>query len=338
MEFMPVSGSVTSTGGLPGDVDGNAQVNGIDRAYLARHLAKWDGYEQIQTANADVDASGSVTAIDRTVLARHLARWDGYETLPYNRQNDNSAALFSFDTGSIQVENGRTAAGDDVSVRIVMTNNPGIVSMSLQVHYDYDALTLISVEDGGIAGSTWSSPSLGKVPYTLSWGNDTLSYDLTETGVLATLTFHVSEDAAGGSYPIQLSYETDGGAIFNAAMQDVQFDLVQGQITVAAAPEEYTILFDANGGSGSMPEIRQEAGSYSLPSCGFGAPKDMLFDQWEINGELFDAGRLEDTVVIDNVRLKQWTDIQGLEGDKNSSYSLLLIDGGSAPVCIHWSK
>ncbi len=46
-------------------------------------------------------------------------------------------------------------------------------------------------------------------------------------------------------------------------------------------PEKFKISFNANGGGGSMAEVEVEAGSYTLPACGFTAPENKEFDRWE---------------------------------------------------------
>ena len=66
-----------------GDVNGDTEVNAKDRMMLTRYLAKWTGYENIDTNAADVNNDGVVNAKDRMILTRHLAKWKGYETLPY---------------------------------------------------------------------------------------------------------------------------------------------------------------------------------------------------------------------------------------------------------------
>ncbi len=71
---------------LYGDVDGDGQVTNRDSAIVARHLAKWAGYEATNPLYnfdaADVDIDGQVTNRDSATIARHLAKWAGYEVLP----------------------------------------------------------------------------------------------------------------------------------------------------------------------------------------------------------------------------------------------------------------
>ena len=71
------------------------------------------------------------------------------------------------------------------------------------------------------------------------------------------------------------------------------------------APETYRISYDANGGSGGMAEGTATAGvPFPLPSCGFTAPGNRVFDAWTIGspgGTRVPAGGTytfrEDTVV-----------------------------------------
>ena len=86
VEFVPISGGVTISDILCGDVNGDGKVNPLDNIYLARYLADWSGYEEkIDLLAADVNGDGKVNPLDKIILARHLADWQGYETLPYTK-------------------------------------------------------------------------------------------------------------------------------------------------------------------------------------------------------------------------------------------------------------
>ena len=68
-----------------GDANGDGEVNAKDRMMLTRYLAKWSGYESVDTSAADLNNDGEVNAKDRMILTRHLAKWQGYEILPYTK-------------------------------------------------------------------------------------------------------------------------------------------------------------------------------------------------------------------------------------------------------------
>ena len=55
--------------------------------------------------------------------------------------------------------------------------------------------------------------------------------------------------------------------------------------------EDFTITFDADGGSGNMDSVTVKTGTnYILPECGFTAPTDQEFKAWEIGGTEYKVG------------------------------------------------
>ncbi len=52
-------------------------------------------------------------------------------------------------------------------------------------------------------------------------------------------------------------------------------------IQVAGVPD-FTISFDAGGGSGTMASVSVKSGAYTLPSCTFTAPGGKEFDKWDL--------------------------------------------------------
>lgn len=83
VDFYTVAGSITVSDYILGDVNDDRFINTLDRAILSRYLAKWIGYDTINTRAADVNKDGHVNSLDRAILTRHLSGWVGYETLPY---------------------------------------------------------------------------------------------------------------------------------------------------------------------------------------------------------------------------------------------------------------
>lgn len=67
-----------------GDANDDERTNSIDLAYFQRYIANWENYteETVNLGVLDLNGNGSVDTIDAIILARHLAKWIGYETLP----------------------------------------------------------------------------------------------------------------------------------------------------------------------------------------------------------------------------------------------------------------
>lgn len=118
-------------------------------------------------------------------------------------------------------------AGDTVDVTITMSNNPGLVSVNLYVNYDSDILTLKEVKDGGLLTGVTHSDNYTTSPYGLCWVNDTAPENFTVNGVLATLTFEVSENAKTGTSTVSLDQD-----ILNYDMDNVVFELVSSEIQI----------------------------------------------------------------------------------------------------------
>lgn len=85
VKFNTVSGSITVSNVLIGDVNSDGTVNNLDRLVLTRYLANWIDYPEsaVNMAAADVNTDGVVNNLDRLILTRHLANWTGYDSLPY---------------------------------------------------------------------------------------------------------------------------------------------------------------------------------------------------------------------------------------------------------------
>ncbi len=141
----------------------------------------------------------------------------------------------------IRVSSASARADGTVEITISVENNPGVVSMSLNVAYDDSVLTLTDVKDGGILGSTMHRVQYTQ-PYILNWVNDTATSNFTADGTLVTLTFKVNANATEGSYPISVSYNYDNYDIYDIDVKPVKFTLVSGGVEV-----RNTILGDVNG-------------------------------------------------------------------------------------------
>ncbi len=77
-----VSQDIQVQEGIKGDVNGDGEVDEMDRMYLSRYLAEWEGYETLpSTITADINGDGEVDEMDRMYLSRYLAEWEGYEVL-----------------------------------------------------------------------------------------------------------------------------------------------------------------------------------------------------------------------------------------------------------------
>lgn len=133
---------------------------------------------------------------------------------------------------TISLSAGTASAGQTVEIDLSLANNTGIVSMMLSLDYDQSALKLIAVSDKKVLGTTVHGNDLTAVPYTLCWANDTAMQNYMANGVIATLTFEVSQSAEAKVYPISVTYDNSQFDIFDVDLNTVDFAVSNGSITV----------------------------------------------------------------------------------------------------------
>ena len=145
-------------------------------------------------------------------------------------QNEPVSTPVPSDAPQIVVESKTISAGSTVAVNISIANNPGFVTMGIQVAYDSN-LTLLSVSDTGLVPGQMFSTEIEN-PQPLYWANPTATADCTVNGKIATLTFKVADNAEEGEYHIRVSYDYDNYDIYNQSGEAVQFATVNGTLTV----------------------------------------------------------------------------------------------------------
>lgn len=122
-------------------------------------------------------------------------------------------------------------AGSNAEITVALAHNPGLVSASLEIDFDEDALELIEVRDAQLLDGS-EHPKTLEAPYTLNWVNDDAEENFMEDGTLVTLVFRIREDTADGSYPIHVSYAEEFG-IYNVSLDNVPFAVEDGAVIVS---------------------------------------------------------------------------------------------------------
>ena len=90
-------------------------------------------------------------------------------------------------------------------------------------------------------------------------------------------------------------------------------------ITIAkAAPTEYTVRFNANGGGGTMADVTGVSGSYTLPACGFTEPEGKQFKGWSTSA---------DGSVISGTTYEVSSDTTFYAIWESKEYSIIVTDG-----------
>ena len=136
----------------------------------------------------------------------------------------------------IVIGKGTGFVGDTVNIPVTVENNPGMWGMDLTVSYDITALKLKDVINGGVyADSELTKGNFESGSYKLSYESAELA-DTTKSGILATLVFEIKDTAEEKTYDIEASYNS--GDIVNIDEKAVDFELVNGSVTVTEKPKE----------------------------------------------------------------------------------------------------
>ena len=118
----------------------------------------------------------------------------------------------------VHISDAQATAGETVTVDIVLDKNVGFTYLNLLLDYDATAMELVSVSNGTIVNSLTQGRSY-------IWAQ---ADNATATGVLATLTFAVKEDASAGDYAVTAEVIE----CCNEQELDVTVGMTDGKITV----------------------------------------------------------------------------------------------------------
>ncbi len=179
----------------------------------------------------------------------------------------------------IVVDSVSALPGQSVQINMTLTKNPGITGLRFFLSYDSDRLTLEQAEYTKIGGGGLTSVNLKNNPVVLLWNVST--YEFTETGVLATLTFKIKEGAAAGDIPLKVTYGR--GDCIDFDLKNLTMDITDGSVKVmydgtncehkntstavtkepsCTAPGEYAITCDLCASTVSSGALAQAEHSY----------------------------------------------------------------------------
>ena len=145
-------------------------------------------------------------------------------------------SAFAADEAQITAGNsGEVAPGEEFTVPVTLSNNPGFAGASLTINYDTGALELVAVDtasgiinDGAIVNLEGNI-----VGYLNVKGNNE------ENGVLFNLKFKVRENAPGGNFEVAIGLKDGTGENFvSYEAQVVPVSFTAGALSISGAPAD----------------------------------------------------------------------------------------------------
>jgi len=194
----------------------------------------------------------------------------------------------------VLVEHQYAMPGDYVYVDILITENPGIISLAAMVHYDdgilewIDEYTVGAIFPTGAAVSVMSGSS--GVSFLLTYPGETL-----DVGAALTIRFRVRDSAAiGDSSPITITQLYAMGLDSNSAPAFLPTSSTNGSVTVTTSPPIHEVIFHTGiGGTFTPPgdllvrveSVQQntEIGTARVPDVR--PNRSWIFDGWRYDGQ-----------------------------------------------------
>ncbi len=160
--------------------------------------------------NAEITANG-----DLDIMLDNGEKLD----VQYNKSN----------TPSIYIEEIKANAGDIVEIPVCLFNNSGINGAEFDISYD-SKLRLIEAENGkALKSLNYTAPANYSNPCKFLW--DGINEDEKGNGVALILKFELPSDARiNEKFNVSVSYPK--GSIYDVNLEDVNFDTVNGSITI----------------------------------------------------------------------------------------------------------
>ena len=139
------------------------------------------------------------------------------------------ASFYAETAATLRTSSASVKPGETATVTLTLENNPGIFGLVVTPQYNTDVLTLTTAAKGDIFTLTFAK--------NLVWDSDE---NVTDDGLLATLTFTVAETAPAGEYPVQFKVQE----CYNEDLDDVEISVISGTVTVTGEdptiPEQFT--------------------------------------------------------------------------------------------------
>ena len=119
----------------------------------------------------------------------------------------------------------------EVVVRVSLIDNPGFLTLAMDITYDYENLSLVKVVNGSdYGGYYFVGPKNLQSGCTVSWFLPELPEKIVDGNILE-LYFAIKDNAESGSYPIAITRSQNGG-IVDQFKNEIIFNNAVGYINI----------------------------------------------------------------------------------------------------------
>ena len=169
----------------------------------------------------------------------------------------------------IKISNISVKPGEkNIRIPVTITNNPGILGMTMRLNYDENIITITGAENGEALSDalTFTVPKVFNKNTLYTWDGQDLADEQIKDGTILVLTADISETATPGNYSIGFTYSE--GDIIDNSLLPVNVDISEGNINVSSPTSlnQYTVTFKDFDGSVLKTEIVEEGYSATPPT------------------------------------------------------------------------
>ena len=222
------------------EADGVVTVTMNDESwtYVVNNLTSYK-YGDTQWSDSDpVVPSTSVDVKAGDLISIMVSTYDPAD--PWNAPAGTVNWTLSFEEkvskpGVFSIDDAEVKAGQEFTVAINVSENPGIISAVLDIIYDKDVLELVKAEAGDFNKTVTSNGeeiacyNFSEDFTRINWVDALALENNTANGTFAVLTFKVKDGAEGST---EISFTVDAENTFNVDFEDVEFDVDGATITI----------------------------------------------------------------------------------------------------------
>ena len=203
-------------------VDGNSHLvvtltDGVtvDTGYVSKksddssgtYTVVFKDYDGTTLKNQTVNKGENATAPENPTREGYIfTGWDNIFTEIQNNTTVTAQYVEESNQPVIYVENVTASAGETVTVKATVKNNPGILGTSMVVNYDSNALTLIKADAGdAFSALNVTKPAKFKDGCIFPCYAEKLNDGDIKDGTVLELTFRASNKAVSGTYQVSVT-------------------------------------------------------------------------------------------------------------------------------------
>ena len=176
-------------------------------------------------------------------------------------------SVYAENSATVTVGTAKAAAGETVKVDVSISDCEGFSSYTIHITYDSEYVTAVEAKKGINAMLYMPNLSVGGRKEIAIVGGDV--NNITQNGVIATITFKIADDFPGGITEIPLKIITNKITEYNGS-KDVAIDSrsVDGKLIISGAG---TVVWNGDGGETELTPAKltdEEAAGYKNPITG----------------------------------------------------------------------